>query len=65
MSKLKELFKNKSTDLCSVFFTSGFPELSDTTKIIEGLSKNGVDFIEVGMPYSDPLADGLTIQESS
>jgi tryptophan synthase alpha chain len=65
MSKLKELFKNKSTDLCSVFFTSGFPELSDTTKIIEGLSKNGVDFIEVGMPYSDPLADGPTIQESS
>lgn len=65
MSKLKELFKNKSKNLCSVFFTSGFPELNDTTKIIEGLSKNGVDFIEVGLPYSDPLADGPTIQDSS
>ena len=65
MSKLKELFKNKSKDLCSVFFTSGFPELNDTAKIIEGLSNNGVDFIEVGLPYSDPLADGPTIQDSS
>ena len=65
MSKLKELFKNKSKDLCSVFFTSGFPELNDTTKVIEGLSNNGVDFIEVGLPYSDPLADGPTIQDSS
>ena len=65
MSKLKELFKNKSKDLCSVFFTSGFPELDDTAKVIEGLSNNGVDFIEVGLPYSDPLADGPTIQDSS
>ncbi len=65
MSKLKELFKSKPKNLCSVFFTSGFPELNDTTKIIEGLSRNGVDFIEVGLPYSDPLADGPTIQDSS
>jgi len=48
-----------------VFFSAGFPKLDDTVKIIEGLDANGVDFIEVGLPYSDPLADGTTIQYSS
>jgi len=65
MNSLKELFKNKTENLCSVFFTSGFPNLDDTVAIIEGLGKNGIDFIEVGLPYSDPLADGPTIQHSS
>lgn len=65
MNSLKELFKNKSKNLCSVFFTAGFPQLNDAATIIEGLGSNGVDFIEVGLPYSDPLADGPTIQHSS
>ena len=49
----------------ALFFTAGFPKLEDTTSIISELSSNGVDFIEVGLPYSDPLADGPTIQHSS
>ena len=65
MSRLKELFITKNQNLSSVFFTAGFPNLNDTTTIIESLGTNGVDFIEVGLPYSDPLADGPTIQNSS
>ncbi|MDC9722477.1 MAG: tryptophan synthase subunit alpha [Urechidicola sp.] len=65
MNSLKEIFKTKNKNLCSVFFTAGFPGLNDTQKIIEDLGSNGVDFIEVGLPYSDPLADGPTIQHSS
>ena len=51
--------------LLSIYFTAGYPELNDTVGIIEGLEKNGVDMIEIGLPFSDPLADGPTIQESS
>ncbi|MCD8444373.1 tryptophan synthase subunit alpha, partial [Tenacibaculum finnmarkense] len=64
MKLLKEIFQEKK-NLLSIFFTAGFPKLDDTTKIIHDLSENGVDFIEVGLPYSDPLADGTTIQDSS
>ena len=65
MNRLKELFVTKNQNLCSVFFTAGFPNLKDSKNIIENLGKSGVDFIEVGLPYSDPLADGPTIQHSS
>jgi len=51
--------------LLSIYFTAGYPALNDTVKIIEDLEKNGVDMIEIGLPFSDPLADGPTIQESS
>lgn len=51
--------------LLSIYFTAGYPALDDTAKIIEELEKNGVDMIEIGLPFSDPLADGPTIQESS
>jgi len=51
--------------LLSVYFTAGYPKLEDTVKIIQDLEKNGVDMIEIGLPYSDPLADGPTIQNSS
>jgi len=51
--------------LLSIYFTAGFPELNDTVSIIQELEKNGVDMIEIGLPFSDPLADGPTIQESS
>lgn len=64
MKKLHSLLSEKKNVL-SIYFTSGFPELEDTTKVIAALEKSGVDFIEVGLPYSDPLADGPTIQDSS
>ncbi|WP_299121895.1 tryptophan synthase subunit alpha [uncultured Tenacibaculum sp.] len=65
MNSVKSIFQEKSQNLLSIFFTAGFPKLDDTTKIIDELSSSGVDFIEVGLPYSDPLADGPTIQHSS
>ncbi len=51
--------------LLSIYFTAGYPALNDTVQIIQGLEKNGVDMIEIGLPFSDPLADGPTIQDSS
>ena len=51
--------------LLSIYFTAGYPSLHDTKKIIQDLEKSGVDMIEIGLPFSDPLADGPTIQESS
>ena len=65
MNKLQELFKNKKRDLLSIYFTAGYPTLETTGDIIKGLENAGVDFIEVGMPFSDPMADGPTIQDSS
>ncbi len=51
--------------LLSIYFTAGYPALNDTVQIIQNLEKSGVDMIEIGLPFSDPLADGPTIQESS
>ncbi len=51
--------------LLSIYFTAGYPSLHDTKKVIQDLEKSGVDMIEIGLPFSDPLADGPTIQESS
>ncbi|WP_299760525.1 tryptophan synthase subunit alpha [uncultured Pontibacter sp.] len=64
-NRIKHLFEQKQKGLLSVYFTAGFPSLNDTETIILELEKNGVDLIEVGMPFSDPLADGPTIQASS
>ena len=50
--------------ILSIYFSAGYPSLNDTVQIIEDLEKNGVDMIEIGLPFSDPLADGPTIQES-
>ena len=58
--KLKE---NKK--LLSIYFTAGYPKIDDTVSIIQNLEKSGVDMIEIGLPFSDPLADGPTIQASS
>lgn len=64
MNKINQkLQKNKK--LLSIYFTAGYPNLSDTVTIIQDLEKNGVDMIEIGLPFSDPLADGPTIQDSS
>ncbi|GIZ08600.1 tryptophan synthase subunit alpha [Flavobacterium sp. UMI-01] len=51
--------------IASIYFSAGYPNLTDTVKIIQDLENNGVDLIEIGLPFSDPLADGPTIQESS
>lgn len=59
----KKLQEDKK--LLSIYFTAGFPALNDTVSIIEKLEESGVDMIEIGLPFSDPLADGPTIQESS
>lgn len=64
MSRLKTLFENKDRDILNVYFTAGFPQLNDTERIVLALDEAGADLIEIGMPYSDPLADGPTIQQS-
>ncbi|SDZ87527.1 tryptophan synthase subunit alpha [Psychroflexus halocasei] len=64
MKKLNTVL-NQNHKKLSIYFTAGFPELNDTSSIIKALEASHVDFIEVGLPYSDPLADGPTIQESS
>ncbi len=58
-----KLQENKK--LLSIYFSAGYPNLNDTVKIIQDLEKSDVDMIEIGLPFSDPLADGPTIQESS
>ncbi len=65
MSKLELVFKEKSKRILNVYCTAGYPALDSTMKVMESLQKNGADIIELGMPYSDPLADGEVIQVSS
>src|SRR3978361_1520403 len=65
MNRLNQLFESKKENLLSIYFTAGYPELNTTVDIAEALEKAGVDFLEVGFPYSDPVADGPTIQHSS
>ena len=64
-NRLTELFKNKTNNLLSIYFTAGYPKLTDTLKIAKALEDAGADFLEIGFPYSDPVADGPTIQQSS
>lgn len=64
MTRLSKIFSSDKK-LLSIYFTAGFPEIDDTVKIITELEKNGIDFIEIGLPFSDPLADGPIIQHSS
>lgn len=61
----KKLQENSNEKLLSIYFTAGYPHLNDTAGIIQDLEKNGVGMIEIGLPFSDPLADGPTIQASS
>ena len=65
MSKLDLVFKEKSKRILNVYCTAGYPSLDSTMKVMASLQKNGADIIELGMPYSDPLADGEVIQVSS
>ena len=65
MNRINKLFKEKRGKILSIYFTAGYPSLNDTTEIIKTLDECGVDLIEVGMPFSDPIADGPVIQNSS
>ncbi len=65
MSRIEELFNKKQNRILSVYCTAGFPQLEDTLTVMKALRENGADMIELGMPYSDPLADGPVIQHSS
>ncbi len=65
MNRLNQLFNTKKDNLLSIYFTAGYPELNSTVNIAEALEKAGADFLEIGFPYSDPVADGPTIQQSS
>lgn len=65
MNRLDKLFASKKSNILNIYFTAGHPKLDATGELILALSEAGVDIIEIGMPYSDPLADGTTIQESS
>lgn len=64
-NRINKLFQEKKERILSVYFTAGHPQLDDTTTIISELAKSGADLIEIGMPFSDPVADGPVIQKSS
>ena len=65
MSRLADLFKQKNERVLNVYCTAGYPHLNSTLEVMTSLQKNGANIIELGMPYSDPLADGEVIQASS
>lgn len=65
MSRIKNLFNTKKDPVLSIYFTAGFPQLDDTLPVLKSLEAHGVDMVEIGMPFSDPLADGPVIQASS
>lgn len=65
MSRISELFARKKHRVLNVYCTAGFPQMDSTLKVMKSLQENGADLIELGMPYSDPLADGSVIQHSS
>ena len=65
MNRINQLFQKKNKKILSIYFTAGYPRINDSVDIIKALDKNGVDMIEVGIPFSDPIADGPIIQNSS
>lgn len=65
MSRIQKLFEKKSAKVLNVYCTAGYPQLDSTVEVIKALQENGADLIELGIPYSDPLADGPVIQVSN
>ena len=64
MSRIKQLFEKKKSQVLNVYCTAGYPGPDSTLEVIKALQENGADLVELGMPYSDPLADGPVIQAS-
>jgi len=65
MNRINELFEQKKSKILSIYCTAGYPQLDSTIPVMKALQDSGVDMIELGMPYSDPLADGPVIQAAS
>ena len=65
MNRIDEVFSKKKKGILNIYFTAGYPKINDTLRIAGALEAAGVDIIEIGIPYSDPIADGPTIQDSS
>lgn len=65
MNRINQLFSNNKKDLLSIYFCAGTPTLNDTVEVIKTLEKNGVSMIEIGIPFSDPMADGIVIQNAA
>ena len=65
MNRIDQLFAAKKSNILNVYCTAGYPALNSTTEVLAALQTYGADLIEIGMPYSDPLADGPVIQQSS
>ncbi len=65
MNRINQLFQNKKQGILSIYFCAGHPFLNSTADTIEALAQGGVDMIEIGMPFSDPMADGPVIQDAA
>jgi tryptophan synthase alpha chain len=65
MNRINQLFQEKKNNILSIYYTAGYPDLNDTVRIAEDLQRCGADMLEIGFPYSDPVADGPVIQASS
>ncbi|GGC54024.1 tryptophan synthase alpha chain [Pedobacter quisquiliarum] len=65
MNRINQLFQNKNKNILSIYYTAGYPNLDDTLTIARALEEAGADMLEIGFPYSDPVADGPVIQASS
>jgi len=64
MNRITNLLKNKKSGVLSVYFTAGYPELNDTRRVLAALQSQGIDLVEIGIPFSDPMADGPVIQQA-
>ena len=65
MNKLDEVFRSGKKDLLNIYCTAGYPFLESTEEVVMALQKHGADMVEIGIPYSDPIADGPVIQQSN
>jgi tryptophan synthase alpha chain len=65
MNRITNLFKEKKSGILSVYFTAGYPALNDTYRVLSALQAKGIDLVEIGIPFSDPMADGPVIQQAS
>ena len=65
MNRITKLFNTKKTDILSVYFTAGYPALDDTLEVLSALQEKGIDVVELGIPFSDPMADGAVIQRAA